>query len=333
MKTSFKIMTKNAFFVLFFLFFFIGCSNKNIQKDHIAAEKKTISFSKYLTAAGTGKTLLAAKMQAKAEIGNIFKSQIVSSLRTRAESVTSNSGEQSFSRTIESDIKIASSTSVRGLEILDTHFDKKTDTYYATAGLDRHKTKSILDKELNELDSKIESLLKVEAASDMLRLLNLKKASKLWVQREAISVKLKILGFSGTGFVNYEIKDLFDEFIRIHSKIRLYIRAKGEKSDIVKEYIAQAFSKKGFVLTDYEQDANAFIDVKTSITKIEIKREDNVKFARSKVWLSIRDIFGNTIVDLVKKKRGAHKDYNEAVYAAIKKCSQAIGEQGAGLIE
>jgi hypothetical protein len=329
-------MTKKIIITLilfYFLFYFSGCAANNNLSHKTINHGYTQDFpsSSYITAHAGGKTLTDAMMQAKAEIAGMFESRIMSDLSSRAESVIDRSGNESFSKTVKTNIQIVSCAKIQGMEIKKTWFDKNSGTWHALAVLDRHKSKSIWDQEIEEIDSKIKALLNTKKTSDIVRLVSLKKIAKLWIARESVAIRLKIAGFSDSGFKDFDIRQFFDELTAVHSGLRIYIQITGDKHKIIKEYISQAFSAKGFVLTDNREDADTFITGTSNVGPVQIQRRDNVKFARAEILLTITDLYGNKVLEIVKNKRAAHQNYDEAAYKAVKKCSEIIAGEACNL--
>ncbi|MGA1824094.1 MAG: LPP20 family lipoprotein [bacterium] len=286
--------------------------------------------AQYLTATGIGQSEQEARRQAKAEMSSIFEAQVTSSMLSIVKSALSGSGEETVTRDAAQKIGILSAVELKGVTIEKTWYDKKQKVYYALAVLDKQKARREWQGKIDSFDDKIETSLNSLNAitSTFSRLQALLKINKVWIEREVIASRLRVLGFPDASMADYEIRDIYKKINELKSNIKIYLDfAKDKCADRVVSLISEELNQEGYILKTDQADSNLIIKGSVTVEQVDIDIPD-WKYARATITVSIIDTEADAIVGKFEEtKRGSHLSYSEAENNAIKKVSSILAER------
>lgn len=320
------MMYMKRYYLIFAGFIMIsGCAAANL-KPELDSEYPA---ARYLKAAGTGQSEGEARSRALAEMSRIFESNIYSDTYDRVKSVIDTSGKDTYTQSIESNIRVISGVKLKGVQIAKSWFDNGINQHIALAVLDRNQARSNWLAEIRDLDNTIEGKFRVldSMKSKFLRLQSLKKILDIWIEREVIISRLRVLGFDEGGSVNYNIKSVFHKIPEIKANMLIFIDIDGEYAKKIKDSIAELLNRAGFILSDTKDGTDVLISGTAAAEPVKL---DNPgwKFARASVILTIIDSdTGSTMGEVSENRRAGHLSYDEAVHKALEKIAPDISDK------
>jgi hypothetical protein len=282
-----------------------------------------------LTATGIGQTENEARNQAVAEMSRIFESKVYSETNDRVRAVIHSSGEESSQQHIESNIRVMSEIKLKGVEVPEVWFDKEKRLYYARAVLDRFQARDSWLREIDDIDARIEGEFKAlgPAESKFLKLKALKKILGLWIEREVIVSRLRVLGFQEGGSAAYDMKSVFQMMPELKKEMLIFVSVHGDHAGTVENEVTEYLGRAGYLMTDTRSRADVLITGEVRSEPVSLNNP-GWKFSRAIVSLSIFDsATGSVVGEISENARAAQVTYEEAVTKAVKKVSEAAAEK------
>jgi len=283
--------------------------------------------SLYLTATGIGQTEREARRLAIAELSNIFEARVMSDVSNSVKSVIGQDSEERVTKTAQQSVRVVSDLNLKGVQIGKVWYDDAQRSHYALAVLNRKQAKDNWSREILDIDGMAEAAIDAMKfqKSAFTRLQLLKKVRQLWLEREVIASRLRVLGFSAAAETSYDIRQVFFEMQEIKTELLIYISAgEGKYSRLTAGQITEKLGKEGFVLTDIKSGANIIISCSVTVEPLDLPGDD-FEFARARASLSIIDAAtGLTVGKVTENKRSGHLRYSEAANKAVAKVSEAL---------
>lgn len=286
--------------------------------------------SQYLTATGIGESEREAKRLAIAELSNIFEAQVTSDVSSSVQSIIGSDSEERVTKTARQSVRVVSDLKLKGVQIGKIWYDESQRSHYAIAVLKRRQAKDDWSQELNDIDGRAMAAigsLKLQK-SGFTRLQTYKKIRELWLQREVIVSRLRVLGFGNSSHAPYDIKQIFERMAQIKAQLLIYINAGNQKfAKLTVGQVIEKLGKQGFVITPNKQNANIYVNGSVTVEPVELPGKD-FEFARARATFSIVDAMtGQTVGKVNENKRSGHLKYSEAANKAVSKVSKAITEK------
>lgn len=327
-------MSKKYRCLLILTIFFSSCAGTaNLSKEIVADPPVAIKgypSSKYLTAEGLGQSESEARERAKAELSNIFEAKVSSEVINRVRSVINSKDKETVTRDDEQKIRVLSSVDFKGLEIGKVWQDKKQGNYHALAVLNRNKAREEWQGKVDDIDNRIEAMLEsLESQKSLFsRLQTLKKARRLWLKKEIVVSRLRVLGFSNASMADYDVKSIITMTSQITSSLIVSINiTDGMYGKTISEEITEALSREGYAVTGDAGGANLQISGSVKVSPVDLKNP-GWEFARASVSLVMTDTeSGLTVGEITEKKRASHLTYDEAAHKAVKGVSALVAEK------
>jgi len=184
----------------------------------------------YVTGVGSGSSRDTARSDARAEIARVFEARVEAVVADQATRISETvSGGRATSRVFE---QLIVSTSVvtagdfRELQVPETWFDRKTDTYYALAVLDKAKARAQLRPELEGAAKRTVGHLRRadRAATSLERARDLVAAVRASQERDSIVSRARLVGrprvenLASTAEIERELAEALD-------RVRFLVRA------------------------------------------------------------------------------------------------------------
>lgn len=335
MKPAFLNYFKVSFISLTLLILLSGCATEQssiIKGTKRGATSTDFSSGKYLKATGIGNSEKEARLNAKAELAAIFESKVSSDVINRVRSIVEGSGKETVTRDDERNIKVLSSVDLKGVEINKTWYDEKQRAYYAVAMLERAKAGDDWQKEVDHIDDEIELILGAlnRQKSDFSKFQSLKKARQLWMNKEVILSRLRVLGYSDLSVAAYNARDIFSSIQQLKSQFMVFITVGGASnrfSEVIVNEISEGLSNAGYLITNDKEEGNLLIEASLKVMPVELNNP-GWEFARAALNLSIVDkASGLTVGEISENKRSSHLTYEEAAHKAVKTVSKISTEK------
>jgi len=248
---------------------------------------------------------------------------------SNAKSIIGSSEEEAFQKSVESNIHIVSSVKLKGVQIGKTWFDENTGLYNALAVLDRLRAREHWVDELENIDRMIQGeLATVDAdTSKMLRLGSLNRVVNLWLQKEAIESRLRVVGFMNENFTEYDMKSVFQTISKIRAEMVIHVDIMGEQGRIVESRISEFLTERGYVLRNEKEFSNVLIAGRVDVQPLQLNNPD-VHFIRVTLSADIVDLeSGAQIGEISGNLRKGHIDQSEAVRKAVQGVSAIVSEE------
>ena len=317
-------MNKKFRFLLILTMFFSSCAGTAAVSKKPAADTpvgvKAYPSSKYLTAEGIGQSESEARERAKAELSSIFEAKVSSEVINRVRSVINTKDEETVTRDDEQNIRVLSSVDFKGLEIGRVWHDKDQGNYHALAVLNRQKARDEWQGKVDDIDSRIDAILEsVETLkSKFSRLQSLKKARRLWLEKEVVVSRLRVIGFSNASVADYDVKSIINMTSQLSSSLIVSINiSDGIYGKTISDEITEALSREGYAVAGDGGEANIQISGLVKVSPLDLKNP-GWEFARASVSLVMTDTeSGMTVGEITEKKRASHLTYDEAAHKAV----------------
>ncbi len=324
-------MSNKIRWLLIFTIFLSSCTGTAAVSKKTAAGGinggKEYPSSKYLTAEGMGQSESEARDRAKAELSNIFESKVSSEVIQRVRSVIDQADKETVTRDDEQKIRVLSSVDLKGLEIGKVWHDKKQGNYHALAVLNRHKAREEWQGKVDDIDDRIEAMLNsIESLkSNFSRLQTLKKARRLWLKKEVVVSRLRVLGFSAASMADYDVKSILNMTAQITSNLLVSVNIiDGIYGKLISDEITEALNREGYAVTGNANEANIEIKGSVKVSPVDLQNP-GWEFARATVSIALSDTeSGLTVGEIPENKRASPLTYKEAAHKAVKGVS-ALG--------
>lgn len=315
--------SKYVFMALFFLM--AGCGAvKEPQKTGQAAIK--YPDADYLTATGASGSEEGARNAALAELSRIFESKIKSDTLDRVKYV-SEGGSEKFKAEIESEVNVATAVLLEGVSIGSEWHDGAKKTYYALAMLPRAQARDKWQKDVGSIDAEIQAEINSAESQEsvLFKLKSFNKARSLWVKREVLVSRLRVIG-SPAPSSTYDMKNVLNSTARIKSEMLIYVGISGNGSIDAATTLSAALSGKGYGLSRTRSAALAVVEGVAEVSTVDVANPP-WKYARASISISMKDAKSGAIAAEVKTdKRAGHLNYEEAGHKAMKEASLMASE-------
>lgn len=316
------LMKNMVLCALLVIFAAAGCGG--METVSAGQNDKDYPSSVYMTAEGIGQSEPEAKNRAVAELSRIFESKVQADTLDKVKSVIKTSGKntsETSEQMLQSRVNVISEVKLKGVEIGKVWKDKSE--YHALAVLERKKARDEWVSEQGEIDRKVDGIVSTmqSTKSTLLKYKALKEIMDLWIKRTVISSRLNVLGFGGEAApASYDINSIYKSQREAKTNMTIFIEIDGNKAKAVKEAVAGALGKAGFVIAKNKSNAAVIIDGSVDVSPLDMPNPDGWKYARAKVALSVIDAAeGVSIGDVTEDARGSHLSPGEAEQKALKK--------------
>lgn len=286
-------------------------------------EEIDLASSRYLSAKGYGDSRPEAIRNAKAELSNIFEARISSDVTSKVKQVTNSLKGDSFNKSIQSKIRVESDIALEG--IITGPVERESGEYVAVVAVDKYKSKEKWGRDIKKVNTKIDVQLKKSkrAKSKILKLLPLKKVLDLWVEKEVVLSRIRVLGFSSE-FPQKDLKPILMEISSLKSNMLIDLDISGGHGQTVRDNVAEILTDNGFQIGDFESGADLLITGSVKIKKVK-NNNPRFKFSRAIVSLNVIDSKSNNQVgQIAENSRGAGLNYDAAAHQAVKKVSKKV---------
>ncbi|MCP3924628.1 MAG: hypothetical protein GY714_18795 [Desulfobacterales bacterium] len=312
---------------------FNSCTGKKAEKPD-QKQKGTANFvemefpkGRYLTATGSGDSQSEASRNAKSEISNIFEAKISSDLSSNTTSIVDTKAGDSMKKIVRRNINVQSSVKLKGLTIGKTW--KDGGQHYAVAVLEKAKAKDQWFSDIEQVDNKIDAQFKVveKQVSKVTKLKPLKNIVNLWLKKQAIISRLRVIGYAAPSANKHNIKSVFEQIPAIKADINIYVTVKGLRAQEIRDIVSKYLTKANFKFTGFSKKADVIIYGKSKAERVRNNNRDFV-FARAKLFLSIYDVKTKVkIAEIAEDTRKGALTINEAAHKAIKGVSKKAAQK------
>lgn len=275
----------------------------------------------YLRATGLGRSEGEARNQAVAELSRIFESRVRSDALDRVKTVSRVSPDKADETTeqwLDSRVQVVSNVELKGVEIAGTW--REGGAHYALAVLDRRKARDGWLRDMRNIDEKIRGRLgAVEALeSRLMRYRGLRDAAGMWVEREVLAGRVRVLGFPEGGPPPYDIREVFREMPALKSRMPVFIAVEGEEISVFEDRVAGALAQAGFALAEDIGQAAVVVRGRAEVFPVE-PAPQGWKYARARASLSAVDADGGlSVCEVSEERRSSHLNYREAAARALR---------------
>lgn len=254
-----------------------GCALfKKGPPDWINGNSAKFPTTQYLIGRGEHKRQSIARDRARADLSKIFEAAVEEQSTDIVKYSHRKIGKDSIAQLeteASRDISVRTEQIVKGVEINDIYFDKKTGIYHALATINRLQASQRLREEISNLDGVTRSYLaKARGTKDMIAQIGAAtRAVSAQVKRDSSQRILKIVDRSGVGVPPvYNLGKLISDRDSLVKRLRISARASQDDLGDAERIVAGALAKVGFA---HSENANAryVLDVKVEMQPVEDK--------------------------------------------------------------
>jgi hypothetical protein len=300
-----------------------GCSGPEVAPS----PEKDYPEARYMRATGLGQTESEARNQAVAELSRVFQSRVQSDTLDRVKVVATISGdraEETTEQRLRSRIRVISDVELTGVEIAGTW--QEDGTHYALAVLERRTARDQWLSEMGALDHEIAGMLRSARfePSLLVKYRIFMEAIDLWLAREVLAGRVRVLGLEETGSQAYDMSGVFQEIPALKSRMLVLIDVEGEDAALLTDRLSEDLGRAGFVITEEPEEAVVAVRGSIVVEPVEIDHPDWV-YARARVALSVDDLReGVSIGEVVADERSSHLTYEEASKRAVRRAVEEV---------
>lgn len=292
-----------------------------------AESPRDFSESTHLTAKGYGESKPEAIRRAKAELSNIFQSRIESDVSSVTRAVTESGKGNSLYKNVQSQIRVASSVELEGVEVGDVTQDGRE--YAAVVALNRERAAQKWQDDMARIVARID--VEEEAArtssGKLLKLKHLNNAMALFIEREALVSRLRVIGRPVAGSGQEAFASLAGRVQEIKTQFRINLEVHSADGQELALKLAKELTQAGFFVGNSKKDSDVTLRVALALSQVK-NNDPNFKFMRATADVSIVDPTTEKMVGhLNENQRGAHLTYEEAGVKAISKLSEELSRK------
>ena len=288
---------------------------------------KNVSEASHLMARGYGESRPEAIRRAKAELSNIFESRIESDISSITRAVTDSNGEDALYKNVQSKIRVASSVTLEGVEVGPVTKEKRE--YTATVGLNRARAAQKWQHEMAKITARIhvEEQAATASAGKLMALRHLNAAMDLFIEREALVSRLRVIGYPVDGSGHKAFEAIVARVQATKTNFRIAIKHQTTRSDALAQNLAEELTQAGFLVGSTPTASDATLRISLTLSKVKNNNPD-FKFMRAMADVAIIDpTTGKTVGHLTENQRGAHLTYEEAGVKAVGKLSGKLSKK------
>lgn len=317
-------MKKIIYTCLAVLIIITGCTEVRTKP----AAVKNYPESVYFQAEGTGQSEAEARNQAVAEMSRIFESKVFSDTYDRTAAII-DSGNETFRGNIESNIRVISSVELEGVRIAETWLDNEKGVYRALAILERQQAAKGWQEGIKQTDIKVESEFGAldSVSSKFMKLRSLMEIRDLWIEREVLVSRLRVIGFRDSTARSYDIKKAFNMVPQIKSGMLIYVQISGKHGKEIEDKLSESLNRAGFILSSSKSSADVHVTGTVTAKPVDLKNPD-WEFSRANASLTVIDaVTGSAVGEVSDNARAGHLTYDEAVHKAVRKLTRTVPEE------
>lgn len=304
-----------------------GCGTlRNGEPDWVRNPKSIYPETRYLVAVGEGDTRQDAENAAAANLARIFESHIESDERLVD---TVNETDRRITRTTDltTDINILSSQTLINIQHAEAWKDDDG-RYHAVAYLNRRDTAVIYRDKVDELTTRIESLLDHAAQTDnaLERYALLRTALSIGLENDRLLRQLKVIHPSTAAASNppYSLSELRKDAIDSGRKIRVNILISDDIDGRMTACLQELVTRYGFV-AGTPGDIEMTGRVSISDTGV---RTAGLAFFNYALTVQVQDAQGNVLATLNEKGREAVGSPDRARERCLRTMENAVKIKG-----
>ena len=297
------------------------------KKPSKAPLKAAFSRTTHLLAKGYGQSRPEAIRQAKAELANIFESQIQSDVSSVTQSVTDSQKGDSLKKMVLAKVRIVSSVALEGVEMGEVK--RQDGEYVAEAGLNRNRAASAWKREVARIDARIlvETEKERKSKGRLMKLRHINNALGLFVEKEVYVSRLRVIGRKAPENTVMDFQELAALRQKLRSSFRIALDIQNPKADRLGNQLAKKLTEAGFLIESRPGESDATLKVRLGLSKVN-NNNPNFKFMRATANITIVDpATGKKVGHLNESQRGAHLNSAEAEVKAVKKLSGTLSRK------
>lgn len=267
-----------------------GAKGKPGWVDGTTAE---FSSAQYLLGEGQASSKGAAADQAYAAVARIFKAEIAAQAKDwESYLLVENRGSASTERrlTLDQVTNVSTDKVLENVKILDTWYDAHQGTHYALAGMHRGQGEAALLDKIHELDRTIEAdLVDARQTTDKLvKVRNLRRATRNLVLREAYNADLRIVRSSGQGAPSsYHVNELSNELDQfLATNLVIAVEVTGDHAEPIQRSLTEGLIREGLHVTAQRAGSELLVRGTVRIWPIDV-RDPRFTYVR---WCSDFDV-------------------------------------------
>lgn len=212
--------------------------------------------SQYLIGVGQADNRNGASDQAYAAVARIFKAEVAAQAKDwESYLVVENRGASSTERrlTLDNVTRVSTDKVLENVRIMDTWYDLSKGLHYALAAMSRPQAEASLMERMAALDRSVEADVTEsrQTTDKLLKIRNLRRATRNLVMREAFNADLRVIRPSGQGTVPaYRVNELTNELEQfLATNLVLTVQVVGDHSEPIQRALTEGLIREGLQVT------------------------------------------------------------------------------------
>ena len=210
----------------------------------------------YLIGVGQADNRSSAADQAYAAVARIFKAEVDARAKDwESYFVIEHRGSTNAERrlTLETVTRVSTEKILENVRIAETWQDPRKGLHYALAVMNRSQAEASLTDRMSALDKAVEADVDESrrTADKLVKIRNLRRASRNLVLREAYNADLRVIRPSGLGVAPpYEVRELSDELERfLLTNLVTAVRLSGDHAEPLQRALTEGLIREGITVT------------------------------------------------------------------------------------
>ena len=285
------------------------------------------SESTHLIARGYGQTRPEAIRRAKAELSNIFESRIESDVSSITRATTDSVKGDALYKNVQSKIRVASSVELEGVEVGPVIKDGRE--YVADVALDRTRAAQKWHTDMDRIGARIDVEENAARTSPgkLMKLKHLNTAMDLFIEREALVSRLRVIGRPGEGSDEEAFESIVARLQEVKTNFRIGLKVDSQNGEDLSHKLAKELTEAGFLVGGSTSDHDVTLIVTLALSQVKTN-DPNFKFMRATADVAIIDpTTGKMVGNLNENKREGHLTYEEAGVKAISRLSSKLSQK------
>lgn len=285
------------------------------------------SESTHLIARGYGQTRPEAIRRAKAELSNIFESRIESDVSSITRATTDSMKGDALYKNVQSKIRVASSIELEGVEVGPVTKDGRE--YVADVALNRERAAQKWQTDMARIGARIDVEENAARTSPgkLLKLKHLNSAMDLFIEREVLVSRLRVIGRPGEGAGEEAFESLVARLQEVKTNFRICLEVDSRNGEELTHKLAKKLTEAGFLVGGSKSDSDVTLHVTLTLSQVKTNNP-HFKYMRATADVAIIDpTTGKRVGSLNENQRGAHLNYEEAGVKAINRLSDKLSRK------
>ena len=308
---------KGLLFLTLLVFLVQACATANAKSANTGKKPKWVDnpsaacAANELCAVGTGASVKRAQADARNQMAKVFESKIKSSFET----TFIDENDKSYSK-VRDYISDESDVILQAVEVKETYDDEKTGDVYALAVLNKPTAARITKKDIEDLDEKMQALLKEDTPAAAVQL------EKLYEERRSYNRRYAVLtGHPMDEVIKYD--QVYGNKKDRIGKRHIYLAVEGKANPAFDQAVRSVLKQNGYTFAASASEETPKVLISIDEEEQYMKVKGFVKYAYNFTMKGpdkkgrMIDVLATTIEETGRNQQQAFKNAMESLKAYI----------------